>query len=45
MPTNVVLFEEPDKILMSRHQYGQIFIVNVRNVSRTKEAVDYAYTI
>jgi len=44
MPTNVVLIEEPDKMLMPIHPFGQIFIVNVPNASRSKEALDYTYT-
>lgn len=44
MITNVFIFEEADKILMPIDPFGQIFIVNVPNVSRSKEAVNYTYT-
>lgn len=44
MPTNVVILEGPDKILMSLGPFRQIFIVKFPNVSRSKEAVDCTYT-
>jgi hypothetical protein len=44
MPINVVIFEEPDKISTSIDPFGKIFTVNIPNVSRSNEAVDYIYT-
>jgi hypothetical protein len=44
MPTNIVIFKEPDKILMPIGPVRQIFIVNVPKASRSKYAVYYTYT-
>jgi hypothetical protein len=44
MPTKVVIFEEPDKILRSIGPFQQINFVKVPNVSRSKEVAGYTYT-
>jgi len=45
MPTKVVIFEEPDKILRSIGPFQQINFVKVPNVSRSKEVAGYTYTL